>query len=62
MRSPKFLIKDFVMDKKYGIWSAVSKKFCFGISQPTKKLARSALYKKIGYDALKYRFSVKEIK
>lgn len=50
------------MDKKFGIWSAVSKKFCFGISQPTKKLARRALIKKIGHDALKYRFSVKEIK
>lgn len=46
----------------FGIWSDVSKKFVFGIQQPSQTKARSALYNKIGNDARKWRFSVKPIR
>jgi len=46
----------------YGIWSAVSKQFVFGIQEPTKKLAFKQLIRKIGKDSFKYRFSAKRIK
>lgn len=46
----------------YGIWSAVSKQFVFGIQEPTKKLAFEQLIRKIGKDSFKYRFSAKRIK
>lgn len=46
----------------YGIWSAVSKQFVFGIQEPSKSAARRQLFNKIGNDAYKYRFSAKPIK
>ena len=46
----------------FGIWSASSKKFVFGIKEKTKTEAWKKLSNKIGYDSLKYRFSAKEIK
>lgn len=48
---------------KWGVWSGVSRKFVFGISTQTKREARSALIKKVGFfDSLKYRWKIKEIK
>ena len=46
---------------KVGIWSMVSKKFVFGISENTAKEANRKLRERLGYDSLKYRFIVKPI-
>ena len=46
---------------KYGIWSVVSKKFVFGIKEPSKTKARKALFNEIGKDSYKHRFEVKKI-
>lgn len=45
----------------YGIYSTVSRKFVFGIQEPTKTKAWKALRKKIGNDSKKWRFDVKKI-
>ncbi len=45
----------------YGVYSTWSKKWCFGIAEPTKNLAWKALFAKIGKDAYKWRFEVKPI-
>lgn len=39
------------MEKMYGVWSAVSKKFVFGISETSKKKAWQRLEHKIGKDS-----------
>lgn len=46
----------------YGIYSTRSKKFCFGIDEPSKSKAWKALFKRIGKDAYKWRFEVRKIK
>lgn len=46
----------------YGIWSAVSKQFVFGIQRQSKSGARHELRERIGKNSLKYRFEVKRIK
>lgn len=48
--------------KSYGIYNTLSKKFVFGISEPSKKRASKALFNKIGKDSYKWRFEVREIK
>lgn len=50
------------MEKMYGVWSAVSKKFVFGISETSKKKAWQRLEHKIGKDSYKWRFEIKELK
>src|SRR5690625_4706134 len=50
------------MKLAFGVFSKVSRKFVFGIREPSKTKARKALFNKIGNDALKWRFVVKEIK
>lgn len=45
----------------YGIWNTRTKKFQFGIRESSKTKARKALYEKIGKDAYKWRFVVKEV-
>ncbi|WP_258729676.1 hypothetical protein [Bacillus atrophaeus] len=46
----------------YGIYSTWSKKFCFGIDEPSKSKAWKALFNRIGKDAYKWRFEVRKIK
>ena len=46
----------------YGIYSTVSKKFVFGIQEPSKTKANKKLFKRIGKDAYKYRFEVRKLK
>lgn len=46
----------------YGIWSAVSRQFIYGIQEPTRNLAKEKLIWMIGKDSRKYRFTVKQIK
>jgi len=45
----------------YGIYSNWSKKWCFGICEPTKNRAWKALVAKVGKDAYKWRFEIKQI-
>ncbi|MGG0891664.1 DUF2815 family protein [Cytobacillus horneckiae] len=46
----------------YGIYSSVSKKYVFGICEPSKSKARKALENKIGKDSRKWRFEVRKYK
>ena len=48
--------------KKYGIWNDVQKEFQFGIAEDTPQKAERKLFAKIGHDARKWRFEVREIK
>lgn len=46
----------------YGIWNTSKKEFQFGIIETSKRKAERALFKRIGRDAYKWRFVVKELK
>lgn len=46
----------------FGVWSGVTKKFVFGIQEPSKTKAWKALFARIGDDARKWRFQVKPIR
>lgn len=48
--------------KRYGVWNTKKKEFQFGICEPSKTKAREKLFEKIGKDAYKYRFQIKELK
>ena len=50
------------IDKYYGIWNMKRKEFQFGICEPSKRKARNKLFNKIGNDAYKMRFVIKEMK
>ena len=50
------------MDKVYGIYNTKAKCFQFGIREPSKNKAWKRLFDKIGNDARKWRFEVREIK
>ena len=47
--------------KKWGIWNQVKREFQFGISEDTPMLAEARLFQKIGDDARKYRFEVRQL-
>lgn len=46
----------------YGIYNTIKKEFQFGIKEKTPKEAYKKLFNKIGKDAYKWRFEVREIK
>lgn len=46
---------------KYGIWNKSRKEFQFGICEDTPMLAEARLFQKIGEDAKKWKFEVREI-
>lgn len=50
------------MGKTYGIYNRCAKEFQFGIKEPSKRKAIKRLFDKVGNDARKYRFEVREIK
>ena len=50
------------MEKYYGVYNTYKKEFQFGICESSKKKATDALFKKIGKDAYKWRFEIKELK
>ena len=50
-----------VPGKKWGIWNQVKREFQFGISEDTPMLAEARLFQKIGDDARKYRFEVRQL-
>lgn len=45
----------------YGVYSTISRKFCFGIEETSIAKARKALFRKIGKDAYKWRFEIRKI-
>lgn len=49
-------------EKVYGIYNTVAKEFQFGIKAKCKSEARRMLFQKIGNDARKWRFEVREIR
>ena len=50
------------MNPRYGIWNTIHKEFQFGISENTPQKAEKKLFQKIGHDARKWRFEIREIK
>ena len=46
---------------KYGIWNKNKKQFQFGICEDTPMLAEARLFQKIGEDAKKWKFQVREV-
>ena len=50
-----------VRGKQYGIWNIREKKFQFHIKEDTPMLAEARLYQKIGDDARKWRFEVRQL-
>lgn len=46
---------------KWGIWNNMRKEFQFGICENTPLLAEKKLWQKIGNDARKWRFEVKQL-
>lgn len=51
-----------ILEVFYGIWNSQKKQFQFGIVESTPDLAKRKLFKKIGYDSLKWRFEVRPVK
>ena len=46
----------------YGVWNCVTKRFCFGISAPTRDEAQMEFYRKApGNAGYRYRYEVKPI-
>ena len=45
----------------WGIYNTMQKEFQFGIDEPSKRKAGNKLFKKIGYDAYKWRFEVRKL-
>ena len=50
-----------IPDKKWGIWNQVKREFQFRISEDTPMLAEARLFQKIGEDARKYRFEIRQL-
>lgn len=46
---------------KWGIWNSVAKRFQFGIAEDTPMLAEARLFQKLGDDARKWRFEVRQL-
>ena len=46
---------------KYGIYNVQKKCFQFGISEDTPMLAEARLFQKIGNDARKWKFEIKQL-
>lgn len=47
--------------KYYGVYNTSRRMFQFGICEPTAKRASQQLFKKIGKDAYKWRFTIRKI-
>lgn len=45
----------------WGIWNGVTKRFIFGLDEPTREKAEKAFIKKAGKAAYKWRFTAKRI-
>lgn len=46
---------------KWGIWNSVAKCFQFGIAEETPMLAEARLFQKLGEDAKRWRFEVRQL-
>ena len=49
-------------DIYYGVYNTCTNEFQFGICEPSKRKATEKLFKKIGKDAYKWRFEVRQLK
>lgn len=47
--------------KKWGVWNTIKKEFQFEISEDTPMLAQARLFQKIGDDARKSRFEIRQL-
>ena len=47
--------------KTWGVWNLVKHEFQFGICEDTPMLANARLFQKIGEDARKYRFEIRQL-
>jgi hypothetical protein len=45
----------------YGVWNDVQKRFVFGIKETSPRGAEKALFRRIGKDAYRWRYSIKQI-
>ena len=45
----------------WGIYNTMQKEFQFGIDEISKRKASNKLFRKIGYDAYKWRFEVRRL-
>ena len=59
---PKIQKERLPTEKQYGIWNTARKEFQFGISEDSGPLAEARLFQKIGDDARKWRFEIRELK
>lgn len=50
------------MENLFGVYNTQTRKFCFGITEPSKTKARKKLFDRIGTDAYKWRFEIRKIK
>lgn len=50
-----------IQGKKWGIWNSMKKEFQFGICEDSPMLAEARLFYKIGDDARKYRFEIRQL-
>lgn len=46
---------------KYGVWNNMQKRFVFGIKETSPRQASKALFRRIGKDAYRWRYSIREI-
>lgn len=49
------------LNRRFGIWNDVQKRFVFGINEESANRARHELQRKIGKDAYKWRYEVRVI-
>lgn len=45
----------------YGVWNDMQKRFVFGIVETTPRRAQKALFRRIGKNAYRWRYSIKKI-
>lgn len=45
----------------YGVWNGMQKRFVFGIKETSPRRAEKALFRRIGKDAYRWRYSIKAI-
>ena len=50
-----------MQNKHYGVFNTIRKEFQFGICEDTPELAKKALFARIGNNARRWRFEIREI-
>lgn len=55
------IVCDRFNTEHWGIYNTMQKEFQFGIDEPSKRRASNKLFRKIGYDAYKWRFEARKL-